>query len=257
MNNNAFENDIYQLLKTSESSDPNKIDKIIRHYKVIIRNNYNNEVSVVKYIKDNNGKVIKYNKDIYPDITENDIIAYKYTLHDAISQDTDNYLNENIYSYNSIELDNFYKDKEYLIEDCNNEVHSEGKPKVLQGKHYNSINEIKDDINALKNIVSQNYINHIINGNIIKDGSLIESDEESFEETINELINNLENIDSLYIRLGADKSEQRNLIERILSYNQNGLYDVELALDDGLPIFNDNKAYSNKKYKILKNTFEI
>ena len=100
MNNNAFENDIYQLLKTSESSDPDKIDKIIRHYKVIIRNNYNNEVSVVKYIKDNNGKVIKYNKDIYPDITENDIIAYKYTLRDAISQDTDNYLNENIYSYN-------------------------------------------------------------------------------------------------------------------------------------------------------------
>ena len=238
MNNNAFENDIYQLLKTSESSDPDKIDKIIRHYKVIIRNNYNNEVSVVKYI-------------------ENDIIAYKYTLRDAISQDTDNYLNENIYSYNSIELNNFYKDKEYLIEDCNNEIHSEDKPKVLQGKHYNSVNEIKDDINALKNIVSQNYINHIINGNIIKDGNLIESDEESFEETINELINNLENIDSLYIRLGADKSEQRNLIERILSYNQNGLYDVELALDDGLPIFNDNKAYSNKKYKILKNTFEI
>lgn len=248
MNKNIPETDIYQILRTG------KLNKIIRHYKVIVRNNYNS--SVDKKIKSKNN-------------IETTIYKYK----DALSQDTDNYEDENIKMYDSINLNNFYKDETSVIKECNetinNDDHDNNKPRIFQGKHYNSINEIKNDINDLLQLASDNYVNYIINGNEtvqgiidgegnLMDNSEITNSEDTFSNDIEELIEELnsENKSSLYIRLGANKSEQTELIERILSFNKNGLYDIELALNDGLPIFNDNKAYSNKKYEILKSKFE-
>ena len=237
------EKEIYELLKTKDSQDPNKLNKIIRHFKVIKRNDYDNTVNVTKYIKDEN------------------IIAYKYDANDYLSQDIDDYNNSIVVE--PFELYNVHKDYPKLVNQCNEDIkddqhnveidieennESEENNKtsiiVFNGKHYNSIDEIQNEIDDLTQEAITNYVRDILS---------ISNNTDDYTD-IDEIINNFKNSinNDMYIRMAPPKSKKEELIKRILKFNNIGM-SLDLALNDGIPVFNDNIIYKNGKYNYIVN----
>lgn len=251
MTNNEIiipENEIYELLKTKDSQDPNKIDKIIRHFKVIKRNNYNNVVTVILY-KKYNGQIIEIEYD--PNNSDNqiindkDIIGYRYNANDYLSQDYDEYENKVIIK--PFKLYNSYKDLEQMVGECdeiiNNEEHNLNKPMTFGKKHYSSIDEIKHKIDESTQNVNRQYVNEIISNSTINIEDAAENT--NINNVITSFKNNTNN--KLYIRMAPPKEMKEELIKRILAFNNVGM-DLDLAMSDGIPVFNDNIIYKNAKY---------
>lgn len=251
MTNNEIiipENEIYELLKTKDSQDPNKIDKIIRHFKVIKRNDYNNVVTVILY-KKYNGQIIEIEYD--PNNSDNqiindkDIIGYRYNANDYLSQDYDEYENKVIIK--PFKLYNSYKDLEQMVGECdeiiNNEEHNLNKPMTFGKKHYSSIDEIKHKIDESTQNANRQYVNEIISNSAINIEDTAENT--NINNVITSFKNNTNN--KLYIRMAPPKEMKEELIKRILAFNNVGM-DLDLAMGDGIPVFNDNIIYKNAKY---------
>lgn len=189
---------------------------LIRHYKIIKRKDYNSNV--------------------------NKLDDYTYEYEDYLSQDTDNYENKAIIDY--IILQNHYKD-ESLVNLCDHNKY------ILNGKHYDDINSIKNDIINKNANAEFNYINEITHEDFSS------KDKNNIKQCLNYYIKNY--VDDIYIRMAPPKDEKDIMLERI--YYLQGIEplvnsdDEKLYSNDGVPIYNDNIIYSNIKYKKLtKNT---
>lgn len=222
------ENEIYELLKYNSSDN---FDKIIRHFKVIKRSDYNNKVDKIDKYDDNQNFIGN---------------AYKYN--DKLSQDYDEYTNYIIVE--PFELYNKYKDYPKLTTECeeiiNEDNHDNDKPISFVGKHYSSITEIKEKIDNLTENAINSYVDEIMNDETFN------SAEANEMQNIDSVIINYEFFKNLYIRMAPEKSKKEELIKRILTFNNIGM-DLDLALNDGIPVFNDNIIYSNKKYNMIHN----
>lgn len=201
-------------------------NKLIRHYKIIKRNNYDDSVEEEIKSDENN----KHNISIYNHI-------------DALSQDTDNYDNKNIINY--ILINNIYKDVS-LVQQC--DAH---KNFVLNGKEYDDLNNLKEDLQNKNNEANSRYMHEIEND----DFNFI--DLFDLKTTLKNYING--NSNNLYIRMAPNKNEKDTVLKR-LYYLQNvepieSINGIKHYLEDGIPVFNDNIIYSNIKYnKITENT---
>lgn len=222
------ENEIYELLKHNSSDN---FDKIIRHFKVIKRSDYNNKVDKIDKYDDNQNFVGN---------------AYKYN--DKLSQDYDKYTNYIIVE--PFELYNKYKDYPKLTTECEEIIdednHDNDKPISFGGKHYSSITEIKEKIDNLTENAINSYVDEIMNDETFN------SEEANEMQNIDNVILNFEHLKNLYIRMAPEKNKKEELIKRILTFNNIGM-DLDLALNDGIPVFNDNIIYSNKKYNMIHN----
>ncbi len=222
------ENEIYELLKHNSSDNFNKI---IRHFKVIKRSDYNNKVDKIDKYDDNQNFVGN---------------AYKYN--DKLSQDYDKYTNYIIVE--PFELYNKYKDYPKLTTECEEIIdednHDNDKPISFGGKHYSSITEIKEKIDNLTENAINSYVDEIMNDETFN------SEEANEMQNIDNVILNFEHLKNLYIRMAPEKNKKEELIKRILTFNNIGM-DLDIALNDGIPVFNDNIIYSNKKYNMIHN----
>ena len=203
-----YYNDIYELLNKGY------IPKIIRHYKVIKRNNYNSNVTK---IESNNN--------------------YSYEYDDYLSQDYDNY--DNCYILDSISLKNPYKNINLMSECTHNR-------KTLNGTHYNNLNDLTEKLEELDNNAKQLYANEL------KFNALTDEEREQLSICVDKF--NDSRADNLYIRLAPTKEMKIELLERIqqlINYNEENIFDV------GIPIFNDNLAYSIVAYNQIKRILSL
>jgi len=198
--------DIYDLLRSKG------ISEIIRHYKVIKRNDYNSRVTLLNNYRGLNKK--------------------KYYYEDSISQDIDDYNNSCI--LNPLYLTNRYKD-ESLIKKCNH------MKDILNGKHYESLDELKNNLQETYDNAVNQFGNDIYMNNL-------ESSERSSINSCNDSFNNSSE-NNLYIRLAPSKDMKNELLERL--YEANSL-DETPKETDGIPVYNDHIIYSNRKYDQIK-----
>ena len=208
------EDDIYEVLKNNTEN----FDKIIRHFKIISRSDYNSDVEKVYMITSK-------------------AHGYNYIYNDALSQDISSYANGIIIE--PLNLHNNYKDDNVLTNKLLRNISN--------GSLYSTIKQLKEKISKLKTSTSNSYVNDIIN-------SLNEDELESITEILNRFINGDDA--SMYIRMAPDPSMKEDLLKRICVLNGNTLLITDEAFspvaEDGIPVLNDNLAYSNKKYDSLK-----
>lgn len=209
-------------LNNNELLINNNFNKLIRHYKIIKRNNYDDTVE----------EEIKSSKNY-----KHDVCVYNYV--DALSQDTDNYDNKSTINY--ILINNTYKNNS-LIKQC-----YDHKNYVLNGKHYDDLNNLKTDLKYKNNEALIQYMTDIEND----DFDIFELID--LKNTIRDYANGTAN--NLYIRMAPNKDEKDNLLQR-LYFLQNielliGSDGTKYYLKDGLPVYNDNIIYSKLKYDII------
>ena len=240
---NVYKDDVGNIYKIY-NKDNSKINNIIRHYKLIQKNNtwYNSEQERV-----NHSKLIHFNDNTSNtycliNISQNpleyddDINPYNWT-----DEEREFYNNHGYYQKNS-----FYQDNGFL-------AHNKHRDNPLYFSRYYSLEELKKKLINDTLLASYSYANQI-NKDYAQD--------EEFIEAINNCVTNYNSNNYMYIRLAPSIDMRISQYERVLKINRiyesysDDDYVYQIAQNGEIPIFNDNLLYSESKYNYIKQNIE-
>lgn len=226
------------------NKDNSKINNIIRHYKLIQKNNtwYDSEQERI-----NHSKLIHFNDNTSNtycliNISQNPL-AYDAEINpnNWTTEEREFYNNHGYYQKNS-----FYQDNGFL-------AHNKHRDESLYFSRYYSLEELKKKLINDALLASYSYANQI-NKDYAQD--------KEFIEAINNCVTNYNDNNYMYIRLAPSIDMRVSQYERVLKINRiyesyfDDDYVYHIAQHGEIPIFNDNLLYSESKYNYIKQNIE-